>query len=169
MTHAELYQRAFAHESWANHSMLKMLAGVPQERRSDPRFARAVNIAAHMCRARNQFIDCFTGRNIELGNPFVTDADLASLEAQFTEMETAWKRYLAGLDEPTLEGSFVFADGGQKWRMSLDAQMFQLAGHAAYHRGQVVLLVDQLGGETFDTDYIEWFTVVFPEGWSAVE
>ncbi len=169
MTRAALYKRAFSHEMWANHSMLKMLAGVPEERRSDPLFPRAVNLAAHMCRARNQFIDAFTGQNIELGNPFIADADLSSLEAQFTEMEAAWQEYLANLDEAALAGSFVFADNGTKWRMSLDAQIFQMIGHAAYHRGQVVLLVDQLGGETIDTDYIEWFTVGFPGGWSAVE
>jgi uncharacterized damage-inducible protein DinB len=29
-------------------------------------------------------------------------------------------------------------------------------GHAWYHRGQIAMLVKDLGGETVDTDYIFW-------------
>ncbi len=35
-------------------------------------------------------------------------------------------------------------------------QAVTLAGHASCHRGQIALLVDQLGGETVDTDYVYW-------------
>ena len=39
--------------------------------------------------------------------------------------------------------------------MPIGMQIEQLAGHAAYHRGQIALLVDQLGGEVQDTDYAD--------------
>ncbi|MGC4045162.1 MAG: DinB family protein [Armatimonas sp.] len=41
--------------------------------------------------------------------------------------------------------------------MGIEVQIVQLIGHAPYHRGQVALLVDQLGGEVVDTDYADWW------------
>ena len=31
-----------------------------------------------------------------------------------------------------------------------------MVGHAFYHRGQIVMLVAELGGDTVDTDYLFW-------------
>jgi uncharacterized damage-inducible protein DinB len=39
----------------------------------------------------------------------------------------------------------------------VEVQVIQLFGHASYHRGQIALLVDQLGGEVVDTDYVDWW------------
>jgi uncharacterized damage-inducible protein DinB len=163
----ELYRHAFEHEIEANHAMLKMLASVPESNRSDPRFQRALNIAAHMVACRQNFLDIFKGLTVDLQPPFEERADFDELESRFSVMEDAWKDYLSKIDDAKADGDFVFADNGQRWRISLEAQLFQLVGHAAYHRGQVVLLIDSLGGTTFDTDYIEWFTEHHPEGWGV--
>lgn len=164
MTGVEMYRQAFEHEIDANHGMLKMLAGVPADHRGDGRFQRALIIAAHMCAVRANFLKMILGDETEIRPWFEERVDHEELDRDFGLMETAWSRFLSGLDDDALGGSFTFPDNGAKWRMSLNAQLFQLVGHAAYHRGQVVLLVDQVGGETFDTDYIEWFTRNFPDG-----
>lgn len=165
----EFYRHAFEHEIEANHGMLKMLASVPESRRSELAFQRAVNIAAHMVACRQGFLDVFIGKVAALGDCFEDCADFASLERRFGSMEDDWSAYLANLDDKSVDGMFVFEDNGERWKMSLEAQLFQLVGHAAYHRGQVVLLADSLGGETFDTDYIEWFTQHHPEGWGSAD
>jgi uncharacterized damage-inducible protein DinB len=163
----ELYRHAFEHEIAANHAMLKMLESVPEENRSDPRFQRAVNIAAHMASCRQNFLDLFTETTETFNSPFEERADSGKLQVSFSKMEAEWKEYLSGIDDARIDGFFVFADNGEKWKMSLEAQLFQLVGHAAYHRGQVVLLVDGLGGTTIDTDYIDWFAENHPEGCGA--
>ena len=165
---SEFYRHAFEQEIAANHAMLKMLRSVPEEGRSDPRFQRAVNTAAHMASCRQNFLDIFKGETLVLQEAFEERSSFEMLESRFTAMEEAWKSYLSQVDDATIDGDFVFADNG-RWRLSLEAQMFQLVGHAAYHRGQVVLLVDLLGGETFNTDYIDWFTDHHPEGWSSAD
>ena len=45
---------------------------------------------------------------------------------------------------------------GDRYRWNIEGQIAQLVGHAFYHRGQISLLVDELGGETVDTDYLFW-------------
>jgi uncharacterized damage-inducible protein DinB len=169
MADAAFYRNSFEHEIAANHAMLKMIAGVPEGQRTDPRFQRAVNIAAHMCACRTNYLASILGDDSNQRPWFEERADLSSLPGDFEQMEGAWMEYLRSLGDGAVSGSFTFTDNGARWRLSLEAQLFQLLGHAAYHRGQVALLVDQLGGETVDTDYIEWFTEHFPDGWGRVE
>ncbi len=167
-TGIEFYRHAFEHEIDANHAMLKMLQSVPENNRSDSRFQRALDLATHMVLCRQTFLDVFTVASAELQDSFEECANLDALEPRMLAMEDAWRGYLSKLDDTKLDGEFEFFDNGERWRMSLEAQLFQLVGHAAYHRGQVVLLVDSLGGETWDTDYIGWFTQHYPEGWKSL-
>ena len=164
-TGAELFRHAFSHEIVANHQMLTMLDSVPVENQTDPRFGRAIRIAHHMAACRQGFLLVIQGKTAALPESFSENPRFELLFDQFSEMESGWQEFLDGADDATVDGRFVFSDNGENWSLSLEAQLFQLIGHAAYHRGQVVLLVDQLGGETFDTDYIEWFTSNFPDGW----
>jgi len=166
---AALYRTAFEHEIYANHAMLKMLAGVPEANRSDPLFQRAVSIAAHMATCREDFLALFLGERLTFREPFGILSEVASLEERFMNWEARWKEYLANLDEARIDGTFDFQDSGHTWRMSLEAQLFQLIGHAAYHRGQVVLLVDMLGGESVDTDFVDWYCAANPSSWSMVD
>ena len=54
--------------------------------------------------------------------------------------------------------TFEFTElNGESFRLPIEVQIVQLVGHASYHRGQIALLVDQLGGETVDTDYADWW------------
>jgi uncharacterized damage-inducible protein DinB len=79
------------------------------------------------------------------------------LPAKFAEVQARWTAYLAGLDEAELAASFEWVgyDGKRRrWRL-LDL-LTQVFGHAWYHRGQVAMLVKDLGGEPVDTDYIFW-------------
>lgn len=164
LTRADEYRRAFEHESQANHAMLDMLAGVPEAARWDGRFQRAISIASHMCACRQNYLNSLLGSESQAEPWFEEQGDFSSLRSRFNRMEAEWKAYLANLDGAALDGFFTFWDNGRKWKMSTQAQLFQLIGHAGYHRGQVVLLVDQLGGETVDTDFILWFEQNVPGG-----
>ena len=73
-------------------------------------------------------------------------------------LESQWTDYLARLDEGRLAQDFTFTESnGESFSLPIEVQIVQLIGHSAYHRGQVALLVDQLGGETVDTDYADWW------------
>ena len=50
----------------------------------------------------------------------------------------------------------LVSEKGDRYRWPLIDLLTQLFGHAWYHRGQIALLVKDLGGEPVDTDYIFW-------------
>ncbi len=152
----ERYREWYEHERDSNAKMLDMLESVPADRRNDPRFGRAVALAGHLAACRENWLAMI----VSSGGPEVEwwpeDCPLESLRPRYAWLESRWTEYLAGLDDDTLVRDFVFEDGGARWRFNVEGQIFQLVGHAPYHRGQIALLVDELGGETVDTDYVEW-------------
>ncbi len=87
-------------------------------------------------------------------------ADLAPLRPRFAALESRWTDYLARLTAEQLAQDFEFTESdGERYRLPVEVQTVQLLGHASYHRGQIALLVDQLGGETVDTDYADWWWI----------
>ena len=86
------------------------------------------------------------------------ECDFSTLRSLFAAVEPRWTDYLARLDDSRLEQDFEFTEStGETFRLPIGVQIEQLAGHAAYHRGQITLLVDQLGGQVVDTDYADWW------------
>jgi uncharacterized damage-inducible protein DinB len=61
------------------------------------------------------------------------------------------------LDDADLTGDFPFTGSdGRRYRWRLLDLLTQVFGHAWCHRGQVAMLVHDLGGKAIDTDYIFW-------------
>lgn len=156
MSLIERYRELYEHEKDSNDKMLAMIDGVPLEARSDARFARAVSIAAHLAACRANWLTRIEGSD-ETEDPWwEKDVDPATLVPRFAAEEARWTAYLAKLDDAELARHFDFFEGPARFRLPVEVQILQLVGHAAYHRGQVALLVDQLGGETVETDFVDW-------------
>ena len=158
MSLLERYRLWYEYEQDCNHKMLTMLESVPQASRSDPRFQRAVSLADHLARGREKWLDYMTGKDPRHVPWWDAQCELSTLRPRFTALESRWTDYLARLDEGRLAQDFTFTESnGESFSLPIEVQVVQLIGHAAYHRGQVALLVDQLGGETVDTDYTDWW------------
>jgi len=137
--------------------MLAMLESVPEANRSDARFQRAVMLADHLAAGREKWLDYMAGRGPNQIPWWDERCDLATLRPRFAALENQWTDYLARLEEEDLAQDFEFNESdGERYRVPIEVQIVQLTGHASYHRGQVALLVEQLGGETVDTDYADW-------------
>lgn len=149
------YRTLYEHEKYANEKMLEMLASVPVAMQGDDRYARALAIAAHLAACREIWLGFMEGGPERVRDWWPPVNNLAALRTRFAALEQAWTAYLASLDDVALEADFEFEDNG-RWAIRRDIQVEQLVGHAAYHRGQVALLVDQLGGQVVDTDYVDW-------------
>ncbi len=96
------------------------------------------------------------------------DGDIETLDSELCEMETTWEAYLASLTNDDLDRDFEFPSGESRFRWNIEGQLRQLVGHAFYHRGQIAILVEQLGGETFDTDYLFWAYKQDPGSWGKL-
>jgi uncharacterized damage-inducible protein DinB len=153
----ERYREWYEHERDCNEKMLAMIESVPVDRNNDPKFAQMLQLTAHLAACRENWLDRMTsgGKNQVSWWPEATV--LHELRPRFALMEEKWVRYLNESDEEELARDFEFSGSdGSHFRWNIEGQVVQLVGHAFYHRGQIALLVSQLGGETVDTDYLFW-------------
>ncbi|MEO7714829.1 MAG: DinB family protein [Capsulimonas sp.] len=157
MSRLELHRQSFEHEKDSNQKMLAMIGSVPDANRGDARFQQAVTLAGHLAACRENWLDYMHSDGLQQAAWFDKSCDLATLAPRFVALEAGWTDYLARLTEDQLLSNFEFSvEGAGTYSLPTEGQIVQLFGHASYHRGQIALLVDQLGGETVDTDYIFW-------------
>ncbi|MGE3107281.1 MAG: DinB family protein [Phycisphaerales bacterium] len=155
-TFLEQFRRWYEYEKDCNAKTIAMLESVPVSARSDPAFARAMGKMGHLIIARQMWLHRlghWHAKPTEWFPVLVFD----ELKSHAKEIEGAWTTYLANLTEADLFKpiEFVGSDGKRRrWRL-LDL-LTQVFGHAWYHRGQVALLVKDLGGAPVNTDYIFW-------------
>ena len=158
MSRIALYRELYEHEKDGNGKMLTALESVPPTDRGDARFQQAVTIADHLAAVREKWLDYLTGAGASETPWWNAQADLATLRPRFAALESRWADYLLRLDDERPAGNFEFTEAnGETFQLPVEVQIIQLIGHAPYHRGQVSLLVDQLGGATVDTDYVYWW------------
>lgn len=156
LSFAERFRNWYEYEKDCNRKTLKMLQSVPQASRSSAQFARAVSKMAHLVAARHNWIFRL-GVAPDRPESAFPSTPLEHLPAAVELIEQRWTAYLAGLTDADLLADFTYvaADGvKRRWRL-LDL-LTQVFGHAWYHRGQIAMLVKDLGGEAVDTDYIFW-------------
>lgn len=156
LSFVERFRHWYEYEKDCNHKTLQMLQSVPHERRSSPSFARAVGRMAHLVAARHMWLYRLRVVQDRPEGPFPS-ITLEQLPAAIDSVERRWTEYLGQLAEADLEAEFTYAARDEKqyrWRL-LDL-LTQVFGHAWYHRGQIAMLVKDLGGTTVDTDYVFW-------------
>ena len=153
---ADRFRHWYEYERDCNAKALAMLASVPTEKVGDPAFARAVGKMAHLVAARLRWLHRL-GQWPVLPDGCPKNVALESRPGQVAEVEAAWVKYLAPLSDVDLarEVEFTFSDG-QRLRYSIEGVLTQVHGHALYHRGQIAMLVADLGGQHTDTDYLFW-------------
>jgi uncharacterized damage-inducible protein DinB len=157
MSMIERYRTWYEHERDCNDKMLGMIESVPVERRGDAKFSKAVTLAAHLAACRDNWLDRMRADGANQVDWWPEEVVAETLRPTFARVETEWTDYLNSLNEKDLERDFEFpGSNGLRYRWNIEGQIVQLVGHAFYHRGQVALLVEELGGETVDTDYLFW-------------
>ena len=153
---AERFRHWYEYEKDCNAKSLGMLKSVPASRRSTPAFSRAVGKMAHLVAARHMWLFRL-GVVTDRPDSWFPTTTLEQLPAAVEAIEQRWTAYLARLTDADLAADFVFAGGdGRRYRWRLLDLLTQVFGHAWYHRGQIAMLVKDLGGEAIDTDYIFW-------------
>jgi len=137
--------------------MLAMIKSVPEDEREDVRFERALCLVAHLSACRENWLDRMSGDGKHQVDWWPKQVALASLKPRLAVVEADWTEYLGRLTDEDLDEDFEFTSSdGRRFRWNVEGQIVQLVGHAFYHRGQVALLVSEMGGIPFDTDYLYW-------------
>jgi len=150
------YQKWLDQEADSNLKILEMLDSVPESNRSDERYQQAIDLGGHLAACRSNWLIRMTGTGTEQ-NWWPEQTTRAQLQEQMSKYETEWRDYLQTLMPARLDEDFEFvARDGNRYRWNIEGQIMQLVGHAFFHRGQIALLVRQLGGVGIDTDYLYW-------------
>jgi uncharacterized damage-inducible protein DinB len=155
------YRHWYAQERDANEKMLASLESVPEAARTDARFVRAVQLAEHLAACRENYVEILQGR-AAIAPWWPDDVPLGTLRTRYARLESSWSAFLESLSDESLTRDIDLQEGTFRYRWNIEGQVFQLVGHAFYHRGQISLLVDALGGTTVDTDYVDWVFVNDP-------
>lgn len=147
------FRRWYDHERDSNAKCLAMLESVPVDKRNDS-FQRAVDKMAHLVAARQRWLFRL-GAWPEQPAIFPKGSSLADLSMQLAKTESAWVNYLGKLDDSALAREIQWTTPDHKtFQWNLEGILTQVNGHAWYHRGQIAMLVADLGGKAVDTDYI---------------
>lgn len=159
---SDRYRRWFEYEKESHAKTLASLEAVPEAQRSSEAFRKAAGLLAHIVLARWLWLARLGAvpRERAPSRPedfFPTDVSLDDLRPQVAEMERAWERYLAGLDDAGLSCAFEYrALDGAPFRNTIEDILTQLFGHSWYHRGQIAQIVRGLGGQPAVTDFVYW-------------
>ncbi len=133
------------------------LESVPTERQCEPDYKRAVSILAHIVAARRIWLERFGELSASDVAMFPEDANLQSVTESWHEVAGRWTELLKRRDDAWLTETFEYRsmDAG-KFRNSIEEVLTQMFGHGFYHRGQIAMLVKNVGGVPAITDYIYW-------------
>jgi uncharacterized damage-inducible protein DinB len=75
--------------------------------------------------------------------------DLSAVRSKWTEIELEQAEFIAAVTEEALDQEIPFRD----IKARLAHLMQHLVNHSTYHRGQVALMLRQLGAEPLPTDF----------------
>jgi uncharacterized damage-inducible protein DinB len=146
------------YDTWANQRMLGSVRTA-----SNPS-ARLCGLIAHIFSSKRMWL----GRiNASEDATISTWPELSYEEtiALEQEMRAAWGMYLGGLTDNDLQHvvHYEIKDVGPGQQTVVDIIMHKFM-HAAYHRGQIALLVREEGGTPASTDLVVWAKAIRETG-----
>lgn len=66
--------------------------------------------------------------------------------------------FVRGVTDESLKRVITYVNArGETWQYSLEHMMQHLVNHSSYHRGQIALMLRQLGTKAFPTDFLVFF------------
>ena len=153
----DAFRRLFDFEKDAHAKTLASLFAVPEEKRASPEFRKAVDVMAHVVGARWLWLSRLGGTSERPLKFFSKEFPLVDLPSSVVEMETAWSRYLGGLNDAELSRAVEWgAAEGPRFTNAVEDLLTQLFGHSAYHRGQIALLLRQIDCKPAVTEFVYW-------------
>ncbi|MBL8757275.1 MAG: DinB family protein [Phycisphaerae bacterium] len=148
------HRSMLAYEREASRRVLGALVSVPADRRGDPPFVRARGILSHVQLARRMWLS----RLGAIAKPewvMFPDWPLDKLDAEMTDLDRLWANYLEPLREAELSNQVRYASTeGVAYVSTIHEILTHVHNHSTYHRGQVAMLLAQVGGQRAVTDFI---------------
>jgi uncharacterized damage-inducible protein DinB len=154
---ADQFRRLFEYEAEAHRKTLHSLRAAHSAHEGKPELQQAVDLAAHIATCRDMWLKRIRGCATLPPTLFPTGLALTTVEGEFARVERDWRQYFDTLasDELAREFEYVSYEGGA-FRSAVNDVLIQLFGHSLYHRGQIALLLRQIGATPAATDFVFW-------------
>ena len=160
-------QLLFEYDRWANHRVLQAASNLGTEqftRDLGGAFSSIRETLVHIIAGEwvwleywkagspdSAFLATLRTRRESLFNPRLF-ADLAAVRAKWSEVEKQQLDFVNGLTDDFLTTMLPF----RSTRAKLAQLMQHVANHSTYHRGQISLMMRQLGAQPVATDFHEF-------------
>jgi uncharacterized damage-inducible protein DinB len=146
----QFYEHLFHYDAWANRRVIEVLrqAGVTS--------GRTVDVMSHILIGKRLWLDRIRGEDTS-SIAIWPRLSLAECETLFDEAEEIWGQFLAPPHRDWNAWQVRYCNTkGQEFENSVAEILMHVASHAAYHRGQLAILLRQMGHEPVNTDYITY-------------
>lgn len=157
---ASLCRGLLAYTIWADRQVLQALGSLPEEdllRETGTSFGSVLGTMVHILGSEQAWLARLLGTPEEALPAAPAVADLAGLQGGFEELWSQMEVYLASLDPGQTERELEWTDAaGAARTMPFRQVLLHLVIHAAYHRGQVVGQLRQLGASAPSSDLVLW-------------
>ncbi len=163
-------QLLFEYDRWANNNVLQAVSALSVEQ-----FTR--DLGGSFRSVRDTLVHIVAGewgwltiwKEPALGSAFVTDlwdridvtfapnafTDIAAVRSKWAEVEREQIEFVNGVTDESLRGMLPI----RTTQLSLGHLMQHMANHSTYHRGQISLMMRQLGGVPVATDFARFLLV----------
>ncbi len=140
---------------WANREVLRSLRDSPAARETALPLMSHILVGEHIWLSRL--------KREQVSRPVWPHLTLDECEALAAESADNFAAFFQGLGESDLDATVRFQDGkGMEYTMAIVDILIHIATHGAYHRGQVATAVARSGGQSVNTDYINFARTVEP-------
>jgi len=160
MTPEEI-RELFAYDRWANARTLDACAALSREqftRDLGSSFRSVRDTVAHIIGAQWIWLERFGGRSPSSIPPGDAYPDIAALRARWSEIEQSLAAYITSLLAADLDRTLETRNvKGESFRNVLWHMLQHLANHSTYHRGQITMMLRQLGVKPVSTDLIAFY------------
>ncbi|GBD02320.1 hypothetical protein HRbin18_02057 [bacterium HR18] len=151
------WHRWLAYERYCIRPVVEALRSVPEARRLEPSYQRAVTLLGHLAVALECWLARVDGEAQSAVALFPTNLSVEEAAHRIDRALDRWGHLLSRLNAEELERTVSYrTTSGVAHRNTLADILAHLLAHGAYHRGQIMLLVRQLEGVPTQTDFIVW-------------
>ena len=151
----------FAYNAWANRIIFDAVAALPNEqyfRDLRSSFGGVHGTLAHIVWAEQLWLHRWRGKPNPAAAQGTDLRTLADVRSRWEQVERERAAFVADLNDARLaETSVVKPSSGGEYVHSFRQMFRHFINHSSYHRGQIVVLLRQLGSPAPNTDLIRFY------------
>jgi uncharacterized damage-inducible protein DinB len=157
-------RKLYTYNDWANERILVAIAGLTEEQFTRPivsSFSSIRDTISHIAFAEWIWLQRWLGESSAARPEWSAEPPFETVRDRIRSTATERDAYLSGRTDESIGSAIDYRNTrGEPFRMELGDLLVHCANHSTYHRGQLVTMIRQAGGNPPNTDYIQFVRAV---------